>query len=160
MEGVGPITVAQAREFLRHANVTLRPVIDLAADHPVDSYEVPTRMREQLHLRTPSCVFPFSGNLSRRKDADHTTPYLEPARGGPPGQTRIGNLGTLGRTAHRVKTHAPGWRHHQPSPGVHLWRTPHGYWYRVDSVGTHALGQRAFHAVTPAETALVQMLTA
>ncbi len=60
MEGVGPITVAQAREFLRHANVTIKPVIDLAADHPVDSYEVPARMREQLHLRTPSCVFPFS----------------------------------------------------------------------------------------------------
>ncbi len=86
--------------------------------------------------------------------------YVEPARGGPPGQTRIGNLGPLGRTAHRVKTHAPGWRHHQPVPGVYLWRTPHGYWYRVDGHGTHALGQRAFQSATPAEAALAQLLTA
>ncbi|MDX6302352.1 MAG: hypothetical protein QOF53_3566, partial [Nocardioidaceae bacterium] len=29
----------------------------------------------------------------------------------------------------------------QPVPGVYLWRTPHGYWYRVDADGTHALGK-------------------
>ncbi len=142
MEGVGPITVAQVVEFVQHTHVTCRPVIDLAEDHPVDGYEVPDRMREQLHLRSPACVFPYSGNLSRAKDVDHTAPYADPGQGGPPGQTRIANLGPLGRAAHRVKTHAHGWMHRQPVPGVHLWRTPQGYWFRVDHAGTHPLGRR------------------
>ena len=43
------------------------------------------------------------------------------------------------RFGHRVKTHGRGWRHHQPVPGVYLWRTPHGYWCRVDQHGTHPL---------------------
>ncbi len=140
VEGVGPVTIDQAREFLAHTQVSVKPVIDLAADHPVDGYEVPDRTRELVHLRTPAEVFPWSGNLSRAKDLDHTVPYLAPDRGGPPGQTRVGNLGPLSRHGHRVKTHGRGWRHHQPVPGVFLWRTPHGYWYRTDHAGTHPLG--------------------
>ena len=31
--------------------------------------------------------------------------------------------------------------HHQAAPGVYLWRTPHGDWYRVDRLGTHLLGR-------------------
>ena len=141
LEGVGPITVDQARDFLRHAHVTIKPVIDLDADHPVDGHEVPDRLREQVHLRTPADVFPWSGNMSRRKDLDHSIPYLGPDKGGPPGQTRIANLGPMNRFGHRVKTHARGWRHRQPVPGVFLWRTPHGYWYRVDHTGTYPLGK-------------------
>ncbi len=143
LEGVGPITVDQVREFLGHTHVTVKPVIDLDADHPVDGYEVPDRLREQVYLRTPSDAFPWSGNLSRRSDLDHTIAYVAPDRGGPPGQTRIGNLGPLSRYAHRVKTHGRrGWGHRQPVPGVFLWRTPHGYWFRTDHTGTHALGKR------------------
>jgi hypothetical protein len=135
------LTVPQLREFLRHTNVSVKGVIDLEDDSPVDGYEVPARMREQLFLRMPAGVFPWSANLSRNKDLDHTIAYVPPHSGGPPGQTRIGNLGPLGRSAHRVKTHAPGWRHRQPVPGVFLWRTPHGYWLRVDATGTHLLGK-------------------
>jgi hypothetical protein len=25
---------------------------------------------------------------------------------------------------------------------VHLWRSPHGHWYRVDHTGTHRLGKQ------------------
>ena len=126
--------------------MTVRPVLDLEVDHPVDGYEVPDRLREQVRLRTPAEVFPWSGNLSRRKDLDHTVPYLSPDRGGPPGQTRVGNLGPLSRYGHRVKTHGRGWRHHQPVPGVFLWRTPHGYWFRTDHTGTHRLGKNPSEA--------------
>jgi hypothetical protein len=145
IEGVGAVTLAHATEMLRHTNVTIREVIDLAEDRPVDGYEVPERMREILFQRSPGCVFPWSGGAppSRGRDADHTAPYLAPDKGGPPGQTRIGNLGFLNRKPHRVKTHAPGWRHHQPEPGVHYWRTPTGYWFRVDHRGSHALGRNA-----------------
>lgn len=149
LEGVGAITVPQATELLGHGNVTIRPVVDLAEDRPVDGYEVPERMREILFLRNPACVFPWSANRSRRKDGDHSKPYAPPREGGPPGQTRVDNLGLLGRRAHRVKTHAPGWRHHQPEPGVHYWRTPAGYWFRVDHRGTHALGRHGSLPWTP-----------
>ncbi|HET7682310.1 MAG TPA: hypothetical protein VFK34_01425, partial [Marmoricola sp.] len=47
----------------------------------------------------------------------------------------------LTRRQHRVKTFARGWIHHQPTPGVHLWRTRYGYWYRQDHTGTQPLGK-------------------
>ena len=49
----------------------------------------------------------------------------------------MGNLGLLSRFVHRVKTHGR-WSLREPSPGVYLWRSPHGYWFRVDHHGTHA----------------------
>ena len=144
MEDVGPITIGQATEFLRHSRVTIRPVLDLTADQPVDAYEVPARLREQIHLRTPASAFPWSPSIGRGMDLDHTIPYTTPDpapdTGGPPGQTRIGNLGKLTRFEHRVKTHALGWRHRQPRPGIHHWRTPTGYQFIVDHAGTHPLG--------------------
>jgi hypothetical protein len=45
------------------------------------------------------------------------------------------------RFEHRIKTHGRGWRHRQPVPGVFLWRTPHGHWFRTDHTGTHPLGK-------------------
>ncbi|HET6654323.1 MAG TPA: DUF222 domain-containing protein, partial [Nocardioides sp.] len=139
MEGVGPLTIGQASEFLRHSHVTIRPVIDLDHDRPVDGYEVPDRLREQIHLRSPASAFPYSSATGRRMDLDHTIPWVtgSPTEStGPPGQTRIGNLGKLTRFEHRVKTHGKGWRHRQPEPGVHHWRTPTGHQFTVDHTGT------------------------
>ena len=87
-------------------------------------------------------------------DVDHTTPYVD---GGPPGKTQIGNLGKLTRFEHRTKTHAPGWRHRQPEPGVHVWRTPHGHRFRVDATGTHHLG-KVPKPRTPLERAFARVL--
>ena len=145
MEGVGPITVAQVVEFLGHTNVRTVPVVDVAGQAPVDAYEVPASMREALHLRGPACVFPWSSNLSRRKDADHVVPYVPPDDGGPPGQTSMENLAPLGRFAHRLKTHGR-WRLRRTGPGVHLWRSPHGHLVRVGPDGSHHLGR---HTVLP-----------
>ena len=72
MEGVGPITIGQASEFLRNSHVTITPVLDLNKDRPVDGYEVPHRLREQLVLRQPASAFPYSSATSRGMDADHT----------------------------------------------------------------------------------------
>ncbi len=136
MEDVGPITAGQAAEFLGHCHVTLKPVIDLESDMPVDAYEVPDRLRDQLRLRAPASVFPWSPSRSRRMDTDHTVPWSRRARPPDDPQTRIGNLGFLTRSEHRIKTHAPGWQHRQPQPGTHTWRTPHGYHLTVDNTGT------------------------
>jgi hypothetical protein len=139
--GIGPVTLEQAIEFLGHRRVSIKPVIDLARQVPVDAYEVPARLREAVRLARPASVFPYSGSTGPSMDLDHTVPYLPPSRGGPPGQTGLHNLAPLSRFEHRVKTHARGWVHYQPQPGVYLWRSRYGYWYRVDPTGTHPLGK-------------------
>src|SRR5680860_1058008 len=58
-EGHGPITLDQARDFLGHANVTIKPVVDLADARPVDGYEAPSALWEKMFLRNPADVFPF-----------------------------------------------------------------------------------------------------
>jgi hypothetical protein len=93
-------------------------------------------------LAHPVEVFPWGTTSSRSRtvDADHTEPWVPPDEGGPPGQTRLGNLGPLARGHHRAKT-LGGFTCHQPLPGLYLWRTPTGHWYRVDHTGTTALGR-------------------
>ena len=155
MEGIGPITIGQTSEFLWHSHVTIKPVIDLDEDRPVDCYEVPDRLREQMHLRSPASAFPYSSATGRRMDLDHTVPFRVSTDSadatGPPSQTRIGNLGKLSRFEHRIKTHGKGWRHRQPEPGVHHWRTPTGYQFTVDHTGTHRIPKSAITAQTAYE---------
>ena len=142
VEGLGPVTVQQIRDWVGRADVTITPVLDLGDRAGVDAYEVPDRMRETVLLRTPCCPFPWCNNLSRRKDLDHVRPYLPPQSGGPPGQTTPGNLAPLCRRHHRLKTHG-GWSYTQPGPGTYLWRSPQGRHYRVDHTGTTPLDHTA-----------------
>ncbi len=88
----------------------------------------PDRMREAIGYRQPYDCFPGSTrHASRGCDLDHTEPYKV---GGPPGQTSLHNLAPISRRAHRAKTHG-GWAVHQPTTGVLIWRSPHGYTYLV-----------------------------
>ncbi len=110
VEGDGPVTVDQVRSWLGHTRVTVKPVIDLNQQAPVDAYEVPDRLREAVHLITPTDCFPFATNQTRRKDIDHTVPF-DPGPfddTGPPGQTAIGNLGPMTRHHHRIKPSPTG----------------------------------------------------
>jgi hypothetical protein len=145
VDDVGPVLLGRLRTVLGdHCSISVKPVIDLPAGHtPVDSYEIPARLREQLHLRNPADVFPYAAAVSRRIDIDHTISYLSPDSGGPPGQTSIGNLGPFTRRHHRLKTHA-GWQVRQPEPGTWLWRSPHHRIYLVNASGTHPLGNTDF----------------
>ena len=145
IENIGPILLSQLRTVLGdHCTINLKPVIDLPAGHtPIDAYEIPASLREQILLRNPADVFPYAAALSRSIDLDHTIPYLSPDRGGPPGQTRIGNLGPHIRHHHRLKTHG-NWQVRQPEPGTWLWRSPHRRIYLVNATGTHPLGDTEF----------------
>lgn len=145
MEEVGSLTLAQVRRFFgADTKLTVRPVIDLqAAMAPADGYEVPAPMRQVLRLRTPADIFPYGASTSGRQDLDHTVPFLDPGHGGPPGQTRLENLGPGTRYHHRVKTHGR-WRLRQPEPGSYLWRSPTGWVYLVNASGTHNVGRGPF----------------
>jgi hypothetical protein len=52
-EGHGPITPDQAKAWLGHCQVAVKPVIDLTNQTPVDGYEIPDRLREAICLRNP-----------------------------------------------------------------------------------------------------------
>jgi hypothetical protein len=119
VENVGLILLSRLRHLLgEQCSISLKPVIDLPAGHtPIDAYEIPASLREQLQLRHPADVFPYAAAVSRSIDIDHTIPYLSPDRGGPPGQTRLGNLGPHIRRHHNQKTHG-GWKVRQPEPGT------------------------------------------
>jgi len=137
VEDLGPFTREQLVRLLGHEHITVRPVIDLADQVPADAYEVPASMAEMLHLIKPADVFPHALSLARGLDHDHNVPYVDPKDGGPPGQTRIDNLGKMTRRHHRVKTHAPGWTLAQLPGHRYLWVTPHGRYRITDSAGTH-----------------------
>ena len=64
-DGVGPITVAEAIALLGHCQVSVRPVLDLRDQLPVDCYEIPAAMREALRLSRPASVFPWTHTGSR-----------------------------------------------------------------------------------------------
>ncbi len=144
VEGSGPVTVDRVRSWLGHANVVVKPVIDLNDQVPVDAYEIPDRIREAVHLAIPVDCFPYATSTRRTGDIDHTIAFVKPDEGGPPGQTGLGKLGPITRFHHRVKTHGD-WHVAQPFTGVFVWRTPHGRYLLVDHTGTH----RALPAAPP-----------
>jgi hypothetical protein len=138
VEGCGAMTRAWVRDHLtRTAKVTVRPVLDIEGQAPVDAYEIPERHRQAVCLMTPADTFPFSPTLEPDQ-IDHTEPFQHspPAQDG--GQSRIGNYGPLTGFHHRIKTHG-SWHVAQPFPGIYLWRDPHGAIYLVDHTGTRAL---------------------
>ena len=94
-------------------------------------------------------IFPHAAAVNRRIDLDHTIPYLSPDKGGPPGQTRIGNLRPYARRHHNYKTHR-GWRVRQHEPGTWLWRSPHR---RIYLVKRHRHPPPRRHRVCPGDLA-------
>ncbi len=145
MEGVGPVTAATVRSWLRRpdARVTVRPVTVPGGAVPVDGYEIPFSVREAVRLRNPASVFPWSWCTNRRAlQLDHVASYLPPSRGGPPGQTDPKRLAPLVQPEHQRKT-SRRWRERTPAPGVYLWRSPHGWVTLVTNQGTFSLGTGA-----------------
>jgi hypothetical protein len=138
VEDLGPYTRSMLIRLLGHEHVTVKPVIDLADQVVSDRYEVPADIAERLRLVRPYDVFPYASGVpgagGRGMDQDHTIPY---DRHGPPGQTRVDNLGYLNRRHHRIKTLDRGWEVEQLSGGRFLWRSPSGRYHLVDGRGTH-----------------------
>jgi hypothetical protein len=144
-EDGGPLRLAELVEFLGRTGCQIRiqPVLDPTEVAPVDGYEIPQRLRAAVRARQIADVFPFGTCLSSTMDLDHTERYMPTDYGGPPGQTRLGNLGPMARPGHRAETHG-GWAKRQPEPGYLLHRSPSGYLWLVTNQGTLALGRTAF----------------
>ncbi|HWJ81415.1 MAG TPA: hypothetical protein VNS55_04180, partial [Nocardioides sp.] len=130
-----PVSPFQVKEWLQTCgtSVTVRPVIDLADHVPVDSYEIPDRLKAQVQLRDHHCAFPNCGRRAEACDLDHTKPH------GKGGSTCPCNLVPLCRRHHRAKTHHEGWRYVIVEPGRYLWLAPTNRHFLVDHRGTRAL---------------------
>jgi hypothetical protein len=129
--GVRLVTADQVREWCGNPDtrVVVRPVLDLADQESVDSYEVPTAMAERVRLRQPTCVFPWCSRPARRCELDHRIPFEECH------ETADHNLAPLCRHHHRLKTHG-GWAYTQVDDTTVLWRSPHGLALLRDHTGT------------------------
>jgi len=138
VEKIGPILISQVKQLTHTTTIKLTPVIHVGgAGEIVDMYETPTRIRNQVLLRDPYEIAPWSSTQSRGLDLDHTNPYQP----GVTGQTSAENLGPLTRRFHRAKTLA-GWQLDQPTPGIFIWQTPAGQQFQVDKNGTQRLPRR------------------
>ena len=97
------------------------------------------RLENHRHTVTADTVRDWcatDGNL----DLDHTSKYVPPDQGGPPGQTSTDNLAPLCRTHHRTKPHpspaGDAWHYRRLTPGTWLWTSPHHRRYLVHPDGT------------------------
>ncbi len=111
------------------ANVTVRPVLDLAEHLQTDAYQIPDRLREHVVQTSSTCVFPYCNRPARSCDLDHTHPHDQ---GGP---TSSDNLAPLCRKHHQLKGNR-GWHYRRLTPGAYLWATPAGGTYLRDGTGT------------------------
>lgn len=137
VEAQGPMLVQMLAELLGHADVALKPVIDLHARTAVDRYEHPDALKERVWLTAGGAAFPHAPRTAHREhvDFDHVRPYVPD---GPTGQTGTHNSAPLRRSHHRWKT-IGGYRCRQAGPGRYLWQSPHGVTTLVDPTGTHRL---------------------
>jgi len=144
------LTADAVREWLSvpGTQVVVKPVIDLADQIAVDSYEIPDRISTRVKLKRPTCVFPHCTRTSTRTDLDHIDEYVPPDQGGPPGQTSTQNLAPLCRRHHRAKTHPSPvstssttvrWDYVQLTPTTWLWTSPHSLRFLVHPDGTTTL---------------------
>ena len=144
------LTADAVRQWLAvpGTHVTVKPVIDLADQIAVDSYEIPDRISQRVKLKRPTCVFPHCTRTSARTDLDHIDEYVPPDQGGPPGQTATDTLAPLCRRHHRAKTHpspvstsstTERWDYVQLTPTTWLWTSPHDLRYLVHPDGTTTL---------------------
>jgi hypothetical protein len=120
---LGPVLLDRLAGWLVGARVTIRPVLDLGRDEARDAHDPPAWMAELVRARDEVCVVPGCHRSSARCDLDHIDPYLPADRGGPPGQTRPGNLAPLCRRHHRAKTFGD-WAYERMSDGSYRWTTP------------------------------------
>jgi hypothetical protein len=146
VENVGPVMLGRLRLLLGEGcTIDLKPVIDLPAGHtPIDAYEIPASLREQLQLRYPADVFPYAAVSPQHRHRSHDPlPEPRPRRAARPNPARQPRPHI--RRNHNQKTHGR-WQVRQPEPGTWLWRSPHRRIYLVNATGTHPLGDTEFAA--------------
>ena len=121
----------------------------------MDAYEIPDRHRQAVHLMTPADTFPCASSTSRTQQIDHTVAFRHGADEAA-GQSRVGNYGPMTSSTTGSRPTGAG-RCSSRSPGIYVWRDPHGAIYLVDHTGTRRIGAPATTA-SPAELVVSRAL--
>jgi hypothetical protein len=134
IDRLGPVLLDRIRAWLADSKVTVKPVLDLTRDDSVDRHDPPEWMRDLVTARDPWCVYPGCRREAVACDLDHIDPYVPVDEGGPPGQTRPGNLAPLCRRHHRAKTRG-GHLYLRRPDGSYRWTLPSGLVVIVPTAG-------------------------
>src|SRR5680860_1353572 len=93
VEGAEPVTAAWVRTHLGgRCRFKITPVLDPLNQVPVDTWEIPHRHRQAVHLLTPADTFPFASNTTRDMQVDHTIAWSKRRAAAGEQQSRVGNL--------------------------------------------------------------------
>jgi hypothetical protein len=134
---LGQVTVEQVYDWCHNpgADITVKPVLDLAELIRSTGYQPSARLREQILAITPTCAFPYCDRPAEHLDLDHITAYADG------GHTDTEGLAPLCRRHHRTKTH-DAWTYLRLGPGEYLWTSPHGDHWITDHDGTRPIVSR------------------
>ena len=115
--------MTQLAGLLAGLNAIPEPIARGTCDHAhrEDRYTPSRKLKHLIRARTNRCCAPGCGAQAITSEIDHTVPH-------PAGATCEGNLAPACKRHHHAK-HAPGWKLHQPEPGVMRWTTPSGRTY-------------------------------
>lgn len=131
VEGVGPLTVEQARELAGDAagwmRVLTHPETGAVLSVGRRRYEPPRELRRLVRWRAERCMAPGCAIPASRCEIDHTVAWFDG------GETAAENLAPLCTGHHKVKHHG-GWTVRQipHSGGVMEWTSPYGRRYLVE----------------------------
>jgi hypothetical protein len=136
LDGYGPIPATMARTIA--AQATWRPLLtnphtgELTA-RGTTTYRPTAALAGAVIDRDTTCTFPGCRIGSHRCDIDHITAYNhdQPAQGG---QTTTGNLHTICRHHHRLKTDGHWTPARDPATGVTTWTSTTGHTYTRDPI--------------------------
>ncbi|WP_460703335.1 HNH endonuclease signature motif containing protein, partial [Myceligenerans halotolerans] len=134
--GIGPIPADAAARIATDATwrrLLTDPATGILTDYSTRTYTPGITLRAAVATRDQTCRFPgchrpaTTGGRTAA-DLDHIQPF-DPDhryRPGEPGQTRAGNLHTLCRKHHNLKTHANWHVVRDPDTGITRWVAPTG----------------------------------
>lgn len=131
VEGIGPISVARARELCGGAagwmRILTHPETGMVLSVGRDRYRPPPALRKLVRWRADRCMAPGCGIPASRCQIDHTVPWEHG------GSTSLENLAPMCQGHHTVKHHG-GWTVQQisGSGGALEWTSPAGRHYRVE----------------------------
>ena len=119
---IGPNTLISAEMVAQLATeARLRPLSDFTTSRAEAGYRPSRALAEFVRARDLTCRAPGCDRPATHCDIDHTIPW-------PAGPTHAGNLKTLCRQCHLLKTFW-GWRDEQLPDGTVIWRLPGGQRY-------------------------------
>lgn len=131
LEGVGPIDIATARDYVGGADSFIRiltdPIKCTVLDIDRTKYKVPEAMKRWLQQRDQTCTAPGCNRRAVYCDLDHTVQF----GAGQYGKTAVKNLAHLCRHHHRVK-HNSKWKVEQADDGTVRWISPTGHLAETD----------------------------